>query len=274
MREYDNAGVVIVAKESNTVDYLKIAEWNAKRAMHHLKLPAAIITDSDRAVDPSIITIRVPKTAATSIRKFPDHDSTTQWNNTKRWEVYDLSPFDRTVLIDADYIINSSNLRLFITSPRDFIVCKNAVDVTGLSDFDDQNNFGHLKMPMYWATLIVFSKSETARLIFEVMKTIEDNYEHYATLYKFHPKPFRNDYALSIAIHLVNGMRPFVDPNSPFSLLTVLPEHSVSNFGPSFNVHFDDPQSKTPRFVVLYGSDLHIMNKANLEELIDAGSPD
>jgi hypothetical protein len=268
----ENAGVVIIAKESNTVDYLKIAVWNAKRAQKYLGLPVTIITDSAAEIDSSINVVRVPKVQARSRRKFPSHGELTQWNNAKRWEVCELTPYDRTLLIDADYIINSDYLNSAMQAREDFLVFGNAFDVTGREGLEELSTFGAFEIPLYWATAIVFSNNDKAGLIFGVLEQVENNYEHYATIYKFEPRPFRNDYALSIALNLVNGLYPDGIPIMPWPLMTVLPEHKVTYQGDcAYTVRFVDDR---PQYVMVTGQDLHIMGKADLEAIIDGEHAD
>ena len=56
-----------------------------------------------------------------------------------------------------------------------------------------------------WATVIMFKKSNRAKQIFEALEMVQNNYDHYANIHSFVGGVFRNDYALTLALKIVNG---------------------------------------------------------------------
>ena len=45
----------------------------------------------------------------------------TEWNNIGRYDALNLSPYDETILLDCDYIVQNNNLANYFGSDHDFI---------------------------------------------------------------------------------------------------------------------------------------------------------
>ena len=83
-------GALIFAINNGTIDYEAMAHWSAQNIQRHLGISTCIVTRED--VD------RAPA----SNRWFADFDTHMDWHNQSRADAYDLSPWDRTLLLDAD----------------------------------------------------------------------------------------------------------------------------------------------------------------------------
>ena len=59
------------------------------------------------------------------------------------------------------------------------------------------------------------------------MNMIKNNWEHYRRLYKISAPAYRNDYALSIALNIVNGHTLNLK-DIPWNLASLTPEHKLS----------------------------------------------
>ena len=127
--------------------------------------------------------------------------------NTSRPDSFDLTPFDETVLIDVDYLVLDNSLDNVWGSLEDIMVNKSVIDLnhtSNISGFDSR--LSTLGIPMYWATVMYFKKNSRAKVLFDLIKFIKDNYKFYRALYNFSDSGyFRNDYALSIALHMLSG---------------------------------------------------------------------
>ena len=55
--------------------------------------------------------------------------------------------------------------------------------------------------------LYIFSKTKENKIFFELIKHIEENYEHYPCCIILRVQTFRNDFAFSIAVHILNGLQ-------------------------------------------------------------------
>src|SRR5690606_27214653 len=70
---------------------------------------------------------------------------------------------------------------------------------------DHEVRLDKMGIPMYWATMVYFQKTERAKLLFDLVAHIKEKYDYYQFVYEFPGKLFRNDYAFSIAVHMLNG---------------------------------------------------------------------
>ena len=110
-------GVLIFAQNNSSVDYIKLAIFAAKQAKKYLDLPVSVVTDSptwllesqpDHPFD-KIIEVHDPSLRQKKV--FFDgslFSKTLEWKNFARNQAYTLSPYDTTLVIDSDYIINSN----------------------------------------------------------------------------------------------------------------------------------------------------------------------
>jgi len=259
-------GALFFAYNTDDTDYLRLAEYSALQVKRCLGIPSSVITDSDVKSSVFDKTIHL-QNEKSGHRYFEDRGFVTKWRNFGRSCAYDLSPYDKTLLLDVDYIIQSNRLRTVLDYSQDFLCYDSAIDVTGIKP--NNETFGKYNMPMLWATVIVFGKNKRSEMIFKIMKMVEDNYDHYANLYGFSKSPFRNDYALSIAVSIVSGHIIGKDTAIPWPMINVYPEHSVKKTSNGkFEVQYQN--GKRGQRNTLDDQDVHIMGKLHLEELIES----
>lgn len=258
-------GALIFAYDNEQIDYVAMAAWSAANIRRHLGIPVCIVTD--RPVDETLFdrVVYVNKQDPGQ-RYFEDFGSVVSWYNTNRMDAYHLSPWNQTLLLDADYVVASNQLQSVLGCDREFVCHKTAYDVTGLDDFQRLNYFGKYQMPMWWATVIMFRRSEKAEMIFDLMSKIKENWTHYRLIYD-HAKPtYRNDHSLSIALNVENGHTLQVD-EIPWSLASVSPDHRLTQVDQDqYRVEFLTPDKK-PRYITLSG-DFHAMGKKHLGEIV------
>lgn len=259
-------GALIFAFNNEKIDYLAMARWSAQNIYRHLGIPTAIVTNTPATArqHERIIVVESPK--ALSTRHFHDIGQNVSWYNGNRVDAFALSPWQKTLVVDADYVVASDQLSSIIAVDHDFVAHKTAYDVTGLTDFADHNAFGRHKMPMWWATVMFFNRSDTARLIFETMQMIRDNWDHYRFLFGIAHTTYRNDYALSIALSTVNG-HTLDHAEIPWLLASVNHSHQLTQIDQDrYRVDFVDPAKKS-RWVEVTG-DFHAMGKRHLGEIV------
>lgn len=261
------SGVILFAYNSTVIDYIKIAVWNAHNIHRHLHLPVTLITDEpiDNSVFERVI---VNKNPGQSVRYFHDIEQTSSWKNTNRYRAYELSPYDTTLLLDIDYVVASSQLQSVINDPRTFVCYQHAIEITGTAE--SPTTFGRTKFPMSWATVVKFSRSELSKNVFDIIGMIQQNYKHYANLYNFTSKPFRNDYALSIALSMVQGHRLSNENAIAGSLINVNPGHRVTQVDKDcYEIVYDKMVNSTAKSfkIITKNQDLHVMGKSYLEAI-------
>ena len=263
-------GALIFAFNNESTDYIAMAEWSARNIRRHLNIPTAIVTDANPR-DPRLSGFdRVIQATASAggTRWFEDYQATVSWYNAGRTDAYTLSPWDQTLVLDADYVVASDQLKTVLDSNQDFLAHAGAYDITDQDNFVALNQYGEYHMPMSWATVMMFRRSTHAELIFDCMKMIKRNWRHYKNLYKIASSTYRNDHALSIALNIVNG-QTLEYRSMPWGLASVTPEHTLTSTGQDcYRIDYQD-QDKRSRWITLQNQDFHAMGKHHLEKIIE-----
>lgn len=207
-------GVVLLARNNGKLDYVKQAVFLAKRIKQYLDLPTTVITDSgnylndnfDASVFDKIITVEYAETR--NSRAYFDGSlshKTASFKNDMRDGVYNWSPYDETLLLDTDYIICNDLLLSCFEMNNDLMLFKDSYD---LANFRDTAEFKHISdytIDFYWATVVFFRKTPENEIFFNLVRHIKQEWSHYRRVYQLDSALFRNDFAFSIAIHIMNG---------------------------------------------------------------------
>lgn len=244
-------GVVIFATNTAETDYVGIAEQNARLIKHYMGLPTTIVSAKDTGNNKRFST---------------DTGTFVEWKNFGRHEAYEVSPYDDTIVLDADYLIfDDSLLRLFGTN-FDYLLCNKNRYV----NIEQQDSvMGPHSLPYVWATAFAFRKTERARLFFELVAKVKRNYDFYRLLYNVREGNFRNDYAFAIAHYILNGNLLAPESFAPFCI------HTVTGRVDSITSAKGLVVVKTPdKGYVLPRQNLHVMSKSwlsspSLKELVD-----
>lgn len=258
-------GVLLVAFNNSHFDYVRMAAWNAARIRHFLNLPVALVTDahSHQHLDQfdHVINLDRPQSGK---RYFDDIKTTVDWINYDRSHAAWKSPFEHTLVLDVDYVVNSDQLKVLFDIDQDFLCHRTAVNARTGEVFN--NTFGRYQMPMYWATVMCFRKSKKAQVIFEIMAMVQQHWQHYRDLYQIDRPAFRNDHALSIALNIESG-HTLSTTDIPWNLLSVLPADELGCVDQTqFEITWQDTRT---RRVIINNQDFHAMGKSYLEKIID-----
>lgn len=219
-------GFLIFANNNPQVDYGLVAICNALMIKSNLKENhVTFVTDEytlgwlkesrgeeilNRAFDNIIVQTwdEVHGQKATTERRFHDTLSTTHtlpWYNHSRPDAYALSPYEETILIDCDYLVADKTLDLAWGSHEDIMINRDALTLGHELPADQERMLDPFTIKMYWATCVYFRKSPTAKLLFDLVAHVRENYEFYQIVYGFKGTLYRNDFAFSIALHMLNG---------------------------------------------------------------------
>ena len=260
-------GIVIFAFNNEATDYIAMAAWSAKNIRRHLNLPVAVVTD-----DPATaamhkfehIIVTAPDTGGS--RHFADYGINVTWHNAGRVNAYELSPFDQTIVLDADYVVASSQLLNLFDVPQQFAAFRESFDPASMMNLP---TFGTHNMPMWWATVMMFRRGNISQFIFDSMQMIRANWQHYRDLYGIHEHNYRNDYALSIALGLVAGAGQSVH-QIYWPMLNVMPDHQLTSVDPdSYVIEYTNAEGKL-KTMSWAGLDFHAMGKKHLEAIVAA----
>lgn len=193
-----------------------------------------------------------------------------RFNNESRASVYDLSPYDETIVVDIDYLICNNNLSACWGSKEDIMINKSAISLMHAPLEGAEFRLNPFGIKMYWATAIYFKKSEKAKELFSLVDHIRENWDFYKLTYEFPNALFRNDYAFSIAIHILNG---FVESSETVvslpepSIITALDKDQFLDVvSPNTIRLFVNDLTDTWKFYLtkLKGHNVHCMNKISL----------
>jgi len=251
----NSEGCLIVAFDTAEVNYTQQAIEAANRVKKYIGIPVTIITD-DATLDYNKIIVERPINNKRGFINNPPRD----WYNLVRTQLYDLTLYDRTLVIDSDFYISTNSLLPHIKSSRDFLMAKEIYDIAprGKTKIEKIHSS---PIPMYWATVMIFNKSSEAMTIFEMAKSIQKHYAYYAALYGFHTKPIRNDYIFSFACHLAGGygLRDYGLKNYP--LINCDGRSEYISWKDNKLVYYYEGRQWANR---LSNVDLHLMNKDQL----------
>jgi hypothetical protein len=247
--------------------YTAFAIECAKRIKKYLDIPVSLVTDSMPHSNVFDQVILLDKQFSKNRRWWADIEDTTSWLNHSRSRAQELSPYDRTLLLDVDYVVQSDLLGSLLESSQEFFAHKSARSIQ-LPDTRYQT-FGTKNTDMWWATVVVFDRSKFSRDVFEIWQMVESNYRYYADFFGFNAKQFRNDYALSIALLVANGGVVPACCEIPWPLMNVDPEIAIEKCQDHIKTFYsttDRTQKKYHR-LELSNQDLHIMGKSYLEQV-------
>jgi len=196
----NSKGCLIAAFDNENHIYFDMAVTAADRVSKHLKIPVTIVTDRNDGDIGQHTCISIEKPGG---NWRTNNGKDYSWHNLIRTDLYDLSPYDRTLIIDSDYSICTDNLLVHINSSADFIMTRDVYNVrTGKVE---RYKLGNTQIDMYWATVSIFNKSKVAKNIFSMAKHVQKHYLYYSELYGFHRSPIRNDFIFTVACHLMGG---------------------------------------------------------------------
>ena len=276
-------GALIFAQNNASVDYVKLAVFAASRIEKYLNIPVSLVTDSgeylrnaysDHKFD-QVIEIQTEKNIQE--KNFYDGSLSTKrlhWKNFARSTVYDLTPYDRTLVIDSDYVLNSNILKSALDNNYDFQIYRNSFDLALDRPvmFDRINSYS---IPFYWATVFVFEKNDLMQSFFDLIEYIKANWNYFKVLYSIDAHTYRNDFAFSIAIHIMNGKT-----NGNFAVelpgtMTFTTDKDVLIAAKDNKMSFlVEKKDHLGEYIAVKttGLDVHVMNKFSLNRFIDGGS--
>lgn len=276
-------GILIFAFNNGKIDYVSLAVEAARRAKLHLKKPVALVTEDASAllnynlenVFDTVIDIADSDSlksvfSKNNLRRFnngTDVHRNVSFKNELRTKTYELSPYDETLVIDCDYLISNDSLKYCWEQPENFLIWKGGSDLSGFRENKEFVRLHDTSIDFYWATVFFFRKSQEARVFFDLIDYIRENWSYYKLLYQFNTTVFRNDHAFSIAIHIMNNLTEggWAQP-LPGNILYTIDRDLVYNIdGDSFTFMIEkefNPGSYT--LVNTKGLNVHVMNKFSL----------
>lgn len=274
-----NKGILIYAHNNRKVDYALMSLISGGLAKKNLDVPVSLVTDestvrwmkesgiyqkSQEIFDKIILTERP---ILNNQRRLYDGDinDVVPFVNSNRCSACDLTPYDRTLLIDSDFLILSNSLKEF------WDVNQNVMIGSAINDIYDSKRLGYhdryvsdTGIKLYWATTVMFTKNQESKLFFDMVNHIKDNYKFYGDLYRFDSRQYRNDISFSVAKHMIDGFETTDQQMLP-PVLTTLDRDiliDVNNNALTFLINHNLNNNYCA--TTLSEIDVHIMNKQSI----------
>ena len=127
-------GVLLFAFNNSNIDYVKQAIFCAKRVKKYLGLDVQVVTDAVDYIKAEypfwhkyIDYITYQESPKPARKKFYDgiySNKTLEWKNSARNTAYELSVFDKTLVIDTDFVISNNKLLTCFECNQEFMIAK------------------------------------------------------------------------------------------------------------------------------------------------------
>lgn len=203
------------------------------------------------------------------------HSVSSRFTNKSRSCAYELTPYDETLLIDVDYFILNDSLNVIWGCNEELLINKKSSTLNHESLTGPEFRLNDFGIRMYWATLIYFKKGEKAKTLFGLVEHLKESWHYYKHVYDFAGTLYRNDFAFSIAIHMLNGFIDDEDFAKSFpnpEILTALDLDQFIKFEDKSTVQlFINNRKETYKFFVtkLKRVNFHCLNKISMLNRFD-----
>jgi len=176
----------------------------------YVKCATVLQASIKRVMPNSHITI-----VTTEMLPYGDQAPNTHWKLQNDWQVYEASPYDETIKLEADmYIPRNIDHWWDILSQQDVVVSSSIrnyrqeiSDTRFYRRFIDDNN-----LPDAYNAITYFKKSDIAKQFFEIVKDVFENWDRYKSSLKCNANEVvTTDWAYAIACHILgieNTMMP------------------------------------------------------------------
>jgi len=273
-------GVLLFAHNNDTVDYVQQAVFCAKRVKRFLNLPVTLVTDKQSVTNfPYDITKYIDTIVYQDVenqhnfRTFRSSGTDSvrdKWFNTNRFLAYELSPYCQTLVLDTDVVLCNSNLLQLFESNKQFSATKHYKQFSHMVEDPSVAKISLNSIPMYWATMMYFTKSSIAQTVFDTVHHIHNSWLWYKNLYGLSSAKFRNDYAFSIAIHMLQNFTELVvDFEIPYILYNSFDVDIINSFNDTEISILSKKSHSDYRITYLKDTTVHIMNKFDFKDIID-----
>lgn len=196
-----NKGFVIIAQNTAKVNYIRCAEALAMSILWTMpNAKISLITDEPCS-----------NTVFDQIIRFKHGDlaKNKDWKLENDWQVYDASPYEFTIKLEADmYLPSSIDHWWDAIKDRDMVICTTIRDFKNkISNcrvyrrFIDDN-----KLPDTYNAITYFKKSKLASDFFAIVRDVFENWTQYKQILKCNDQePVTTDWAYAIAAHILGS---------------------------------------------------------------------
>jgi len=265
----NNKGVLLFANNNSDFNYVKQAVIAATLAKYYLKVPVALITNKDELTDDVSIfdhVVDYKSTAEANVRPFyiDGKPKQIQWHNLDRLLAYDLSPFDETILIDTDYLIQNDVLGQVWGNNNPMLMNTGTRVPAGEQEHVGEKVIADGFPLVHWFTVMYFKKCEEALQWFEFAKFVKENHNFYKKMFRSPYYYYRNDITAAITSHILGGFEDGYMKPLPVRQINSYPPESILQIGIGKIV-----LSTNEHPVLLKDTNVHVVNKGEIEKHYD-----
>jgi len=265
----NNKGVLLFANNNSDFNYVKQAVIAATLAKYYLKVPVALITNKDELTDDVSIfdhVVDYKSTAEANIRPFyiDGKPKQIQWHNLDRLLAYDLSPFDETILIDTDYLIQNDVLGQVWGNNNPMLMNTSTRVPAGEQEHVGEKVIADGFPLVHWFTVMYFKKCKEALQWFEFAKFVKENHNFYKKMFRSPYYYYRNDITAAITSHILGGFEDGYMKPLPVRQINSYPPESILQIGIGKIVLSTDEHP-----VLLKDTNVHVVNKGEIEKHYD-----
>ena len=263
-------GVLIFAKNNEQFNYIKQAEVAATMAKHFLDVPVSLITletdykdNTSNIWDKIIYLDDVEVVNGRGVIVNGKRERIT-WYNLDRLLAYDLSPYDETILIDGDYLIQNSILSTVWGNVEPMLMNTASRVPSKQQEHIYEKVITDGYPSIHWFTVCYFRKCEQTEQWFTLAKEVKANNDFYSTTFGSPYSFYRNDITAAIASHVING---YTD-----GWIKPLPIRQINSYAPEniIDINKGSVTINTGTIPVrLKDTNVHLLNKIEIENNYD-----
>ena len=177
-------GFVVLAQNNDIDDYLRMAYALAISLRNSQPTPVSISLITDKKVSKKI------KSVFDQVLILPiDSAKKSLWKIENRAKIYNISPYDETIVLDVDMLVLSDISSYWDTLKKyDLYFTSNVLTYRGevITKDNYRRVFTNNNLPNLYTGLHYFKKSEVAKNFYNLMEIITDNWQEFYN--KFLPK--------------------------------------------------------------------------------------
>lgn len=290
MSDEYTTGVAFFAYNTDQINYLKLATLAALYVERHMPNQSiCLITDhanwewfqktaegpiAQNVFDDVVITNPPLQTNYRTHYDSPYTKFKSDFKNGNKHKVIDFTPYDRTLLLDIDYIVQNNDLEYVFDTDQGVTLFHRAQDIIGRLPYPSEQYLYETGVPMLWSTAIYFDRNDPlARSFFDLWAHVANNYTFYRFLYNFPAGMFRTDFCVSIAAHMLNGMgQGELVSDFPFPMIYMSQRDDIAQVNTvdewAYLVNDRDEEWKDT-LALITKENVHVMNKRALDRQFD-----
>lgn len=201
-------GFVILAQNTKKVNYIKCAETLAKSIKRVMPNENVTLISNDVSMCNYFDNVvELP---------YGDLEPDSDWKLINDYQVYEASPYDETIKLEADMYIPRSISHWFdILKIKDIAICTKIRNYKGeISNVQAYRRFIYdNNLPDTYNAITYFKKSTTAKKFFDIVCDVFKNWNDYKSILQCTPQePVTTDWAYAIASHII-GLENTTVPN-------------------------------------------------------------